>query len=130
MFTGTQIARVRLIFQIPAFIHLRHIGTFATPHNIPRFPLAYVEWFSPAENSASDKKSHNMLRVSKQKLADGKAAWSIIPLTNIRQSCMLIPNFEKYNITGNWVSDHIIDAVDEFFVNNWQSIYTYRTLYL
>jgi hypothetical protein len=127
---GTRIARVRLIFKIPSVMQTGRNTAFPTPSYLPRFPLAYVEWFTPPKLSASDQRSHNMLSVSKAFDRDGKPAWSIIPLTNIRQSCMLIPHFGKYSIThGNWVSDHIIDAVDTFVVNNWQSLYSYRTLY-
>ncbi|KAJ3728243.1 hypothetical protein C8R42DRAFT_571535 [Lentinula raphanica] len=57
--------------------------------------LAYVEWYSPPSQTPLEQKSHNMATVHKLPLVDGIIPWSIIPLSNIRQSCMLIPRQDK-----------------------------------
>lgn len=58
--------------------------------------------------------------------------WSIVPVTNIRQLCMLIPDFEHNPMPrdGSWTPENILDKANNFFVNNYLSIYAYRTTFL
>ncbi|KAE9386416.1 hypothetical protein BT96DRAFT_1084542, partial [Gymnopus androsaceus JB14] len=62
----------------------------------PSSPLAYIQWYSTPTLSPSDQASHNMASVQK---LPGNPTWSIIPLANIHQSCMLIPRFDKHSTT-------------------------------
>lgn len=126
---GTHIARVHAIFQIPPEIHEGKLGSFPLPPYVPRTPLAYVRWFKTEPTTPRERKSHRMIAVTKESLESGKPCYSIIPLSNIRQSCMLIPYFEVNNVRGAWVSDSILNTVNTFVINNWQSLYTYRTIY-
>lgn len=92
-------------------------------------PLAYVTWFTKPSLTAAAKATHNLVSVSKQ-LSQGAPAWSIIPLCNIRQSCMLVPDFKKTPRSVWDTSDSVLDTCTHFFVNNWASLYSYQTIYL
>lgn len=129
---GTWIGRVKIIFRLP--LRLQLIGSIKTdaPLLWPRIPLAYIEWYSTPTLSQSDSASHNMSTVKKSPLqSDGSCPWSIIPLTNIRQSCMLIPNLKKVptSMQPFLTSSNILDTANTFLVNNWSSVYTYKTIY-
>lgn len=124
----THIGRVKVIFQLPAALQI--IGSYKSvaPSSWPKIPLAYIEWYTVPTLSQHDKNTHNMPSVKKSPLqADGCPPWSIIPLTNIRQSCMLIPNFLKESSSS--ASDTTLDTTTTFFVNNWLLVYTYKTIY-
>jgi hypothetical protein len=58
--------------------------------------------------------------------------WSIIPISNIRQCCMLVPDFDELppGAGQSWTSSNVLDKADSFLINNWQSMYSYRTLYM
>lgn len=129
---GTRVGRIKVIFQLP--IDLKLIGTHKTlaPVYWPRTPLAYIEWYTAPSLTVQQQKVHNMASVHKPPLqADGCLPWSIIPLTNIRQSCMLSPNFSSSssNSQSSWTSTNILDSAPSFLVNNWTSVYTYKTIY-
>lgn len=71
-----------------------------------------------------------MASVSRDIEQDGTHSWSIIPLFNIRQSCMLMPHFGKTK-RSVWDTDKsVLDTCTHFRVNNWTSLYTYQTVYL
>ncbi|KAJ3816175.1 hypothetical protein F5880DRAFT_1494547, partial [Lentinula raphanica] len=129
-FSGTRIGRVKVLFRLPSQLAL--IGTHKSfaPSWWPSSVLAYVEWFSPPSQTPIEQKSHNMTTVHKLPLIDGIIPWSIIPLSNIRQSCMLMPRYDRKNAdSSSWNSSNILDTGNHFLVNNWSSLYTYKTLY-
>lgn len=74
--------------------------------------------------------THNMPAVRKAFMPDGQPQWSIIPLSNIRQSCMLFPNYKKTEVSIWDTKDCILDTCTDFRVNNFLSLYTYQTVYL
>ncbi|TFY75422.1 hypothetical protein EWM64_g8591 [Hericium alpestre] len=82
---------------------------------------AYMEWYTPFKSAANLK--HVMYSVEVPKKPEGK----IIPLTQIRQSCQLIPYFRKENVNHSWTSDRILDQAKVFYVNNWASICAVET---
>ncbi|KAF9020722.1 hypothetical protein BDZ89DRAFT_958050 [Hymenopellis radicata] len=130
---GTRIGRVRVIFRIPAAIKLHGI-LVKTPNHWPRHPLAYVEWYTKPVLSAKAARTHLLPSVSKAYLADRTTrAWSIVPLTNIRQSAHLSPDFSKCG-EEEWdipvTKSSVLDTCSHFVVNNWLSLYTYQTIYL
>ncbi|KAJ3747404.1 hypothetical protein DFH05DRAFT_1457774 [Lentinula detonsa] len=94
-------------------------GGFLVPASSqwPRDPLAYVTWFTRFKTSPD----HNtlMYRVEPAKDSKGQAQGSIIPLTDIRQSCMLTPGRTTWDKT--WNTESILDKCDSLFVNNLQS---------
>lgn len=94
--------------------------------------LAYVEWYAPPTLTIQQRKVHNMASIRKPPpQADGSPLWSIIPLINIRQSCMLTPNFGYCSaaLQSSWKSENVLDLASSFLVNNWSSVYTYKTIY-
>lgn len=123
--------RVKVIFQLPARLKLIGTHTSLAPSYWPKFPLAYVEWYTAPTLTVQQQNVHNMATVSKPPTVDGHSVWSIIPLSNIRQSCMLTPNFESAPIHDQsaWTTVNILDSAPSFFVNNWSSVYTYKTIY-
>lgn len=127
-FSGTRIGRVKLLFHLPT--QLKVIGTFKAnvPDYWPKQVQAYVEWYTSPSLSEADEKYHNMASIQK---IEGDRSWSIIPLSNIRQSCMLIPRFNKHTDKSqiSWTSDTVLDSASSFLVNNWTSVYSYQTLY-
>ncbi|KAJ3833014.1 hypothetical protein F5878DRAFT_666038 [Lentinula raphanica] len=129
-FTGTRIGRVKVIFHLPSQLTL--IGTYKSPSPSwwPTSVLAYVEWYSAPSQTPLEQKSHNMTTVHKLPLIEGITPWSIVPLSNIRQSCMLMPRYDKQNLDrATWTSSNVLDKATHFLVNNWSSLYTYKTLY-
>jgi hypothetical protein len=57
-----------------------------------------------------------------------KAQGIILPLSHIRQSCMLFPNFPS-SVPAHWTSDSILDHASSFYINNWLSKYSYQTIW-
>ena len=85
----------------------------------PIEPLAYVTWYSVFKGLPD--KTTGMYRV------DPSRSSSIIPLSSIRQTCMLTPS--KHIWEESWTSDTVLDECQSFFVNNLQSKYAYQTIY-
>ncbi|KAJ7214315.1 hypothetical protein GGX14DRAFT_341410, partial [Mycena pura] len=51
-------------------------------------------------------------------LANGTVRGAVIPLTDIRQTCQLFPNFDRPAVNEQWTSDTVLDECYSFFVNN------------
>ena len=58
-----------------------------------------------------------------------KVQGAIIPLSNIRQNCMLFPRFSSSGVPDHWSCDSILDVADSFLINNWSSKYAYQTIW-
>lgn len=122
---GTRIGRVRVLFRLPKQIHGR-----PSPSAWPEDPLAYIEWFTKPKPAAED--NHEMYAISKApKRADGRVTTSIIPLSNIRQTCQLFPVFPRKGkpVDSSQTSDTVLDQCSSFLVNNWGSMYAYQTIW-
>jgi hypothetical protein len=89
----------------------------------PKDTLAYVEWYQQLQPNPD--KNHGMFSVRKP----SSMQCDIIPITNIRQTCMLIPNFGKDSPSKDWRSDTVLDVAPSFLLNNWQSLYAYQSLW-
>ncbi|KAJ3512046.1 hypothetical protein NMY22_g15452 [Coprinellus aureogranulatus] len=113
---GTRIARVKVIFNLPGFIELPG-GRVPLPPNVPKGPFAYVEWFTRQAPQADH--THGMYRIMKAYDGQHKPQGAVIPLSNIRQSCMLTPVFKDADEEQNWRADNVLDLADTFWVNNW-----------
>jgi len=96
-----------------------------SPATWPKETLAYVEWYQPLQPNPD--MNHGMYIVRKPNSASAQC--DIIPITNIRQGCMLIPNFGKDSPERNWKSDTVLDVASSFLLNNWQSLYAYQSLW-
>lgn len=127
----TRVGRVKVIFRLPTELAL--IGSHKTPALLswPKATLAFIEWFTTPTLSDSARNSHNMASILKPKRSssDNSLPWSIIPLSNIRQSCMLVPNYRKAPNISSLSSSTVLDSSDYFYINNWLSVYTYKTIY-
>ncbi|EPS94111.1 hypothetical protein FOMPIDRAFT_1098984, partial [Fomitopsis schrenkii] len=89
---GTRVGRVKVLFKLPRILPQNQGGRPA-PAWWPTGPLAYVEWYTKFAPAAADP-AHLMYSVRKQPLAaNGLPQGKIIPLSQIRQSCQLIPTF-------------------------------------
>ena len=91
----------------------------------PKENLAYVEWYQLLQPNPD--MNHGMYVVRKPSSASAQC--DIISITNIRQSCMLIPNFDKDSPEQNWKSDTVLDVATSFFLNNFQNLYAYQSLW-
>jgi hypothetical protein len=90
--------------------------------------MAYVEWFTSFK--PNHEANHEMYSITvPPPRANGFCNASIIPLTDIRQTCQLFPNFGRDNVNPEWTSDNVLDECRTFFVNNWASLYTYQSIW-
>ncbi|KIY70442.1 hypothetical protein CYLTODRAFT_451745 [Cylindrobasidium torrendii FP15055 ss-10] len=99
---GTRIGRVCLVFRLPETVKI-HDVLVPYPAYWPRLPLAYVKWYTKPKLARGAADTHNLPYVAKELDKNGKQLFSIIPLSNIRQSCMLVPDFRK---TPKATGDH------------------------
>ena len=104
------------------------MGPRPAPPEWPKGPLAFVEWYSPLTNIAHPR--HGMMYyVNKVKNSHGnRVQGAIIPLANVRQSCMLFPIFDGTPNT-TWTPASSLDFASSFLVNNWLSKYSYQSIY-
>ena len=117
-------ARLRIIFCLPKTVNRKGFLESA-PVEWPTQPLAYVTWFTrfrPLPDSDTA-----MYCIEPAKDSKAQAQGTIIPLTDIRQSCMLTPSKATWDPT--WTMHNILDKCKSFLVNNMQSKYTYQTIY-
>ncbi|KAJ3765994.1 hypothetical protein FB446DRAFT_654443 [Lentinula raphanica] len=121
---GCRAARLRVIFRLPTTVH--DSGALVkAPANWPREHLAYVTWYSRFK--AFPDTASGMYKVEPAIGSNGVPQGAIIPLSDIRQNCMLVPS--KTTWDKHWNSDNILDKCSSFFVNNLQTKYTYQTIY-
>ncbi|RDB30888.1 hypothetical protein Hypma_004899 [Hypsizygus marmoreus] len=124
---GTQVGRVKVIFCLPSKLDYG-LGPMDAPPQWPQGPLAYVEWFSKFKASPGN---HGMYSVKKTDSPGILPLVSIVPLTSIRQSCMLIPQYSLRPAVEeqSWTTDTVLDSASSFLVNNWQNMYAFQTIY-
>lgn len=117
-------ARLKIIFSLPVFVN-RDGFPEPAPIDWPTHPLAYVTWFTRFRSSPEN--DTGMYRIEPAKDSKGQPQGKIIPLTDIRQSCMLTPS--KATWDPAWTRDNVLDKCDSFLVNNMQTKYSYQTIY-
>ncbi|RPD57369.1 hypothetical protein L227DRAFT_507016 [Lentinus tigrinus ALCF2SS1-6] len=98
---GLCVARVRAIFRLPDAYGRQF-----------KHPVAYVEWFTPFRELDPNT---GMFKISKSTCNHRRRA-SIIPLTQIVQSCHLIPVWGK-RVDRTWNTHNVLDKCTRFFVN-------------
>jgi hypothetical protein len=122
---GTRIGRTRVIFKLPSQLD-SGIGLIDSPASWPKDPLAYIEWYKPLRSEPD--KTTGMYVVGKT--TGPTKQCSIIKVSAIRQSCMLIPKFDNnVDWKSSWTTENVLDEATSFYLNNWQSSYTYQTLW-
>ncbi|KAJ3963557.1 hypothetical protein EV361DRAFT_813277, partial [Lentinula raphanica] len=122
---GCRAARLRVIFRLPRKV-INEGSIENAPANWPKEHLAYITWytrFKPSPDNAT-----GMYKVEPAVASNGVPQGAIIPLSNIRQSCMLVPS-TKTSWDKDWDSNNILDQCSSFFVNNLQTKYSYQTIY-
>jgi hypothetical protein len=122
---GCRVARLKVIFQLPETVKRYGIEEPA-PLDWPTTPLVYVTWFSHFRSRPDP--GLGMYHVKPSVASDGTPQGAIIPLSDIRQSCMLVPS-SRTDWDPTWTSGNVLDNCQSFFVNNLQSKYTYQTIY-
>ncbi|PPQ73776.1 hypothetical protein CVT26_011510, partial [Gymnopilus dilepis] len=125
---GTKVGRVKVIFKLPNTLDTP-LGPRPLPSTWPQGPLAYIEWYSPLPRNA-EARHGTMYRIKRQSgNQQNRRPGSIVPLGNIRQSCMLFPAFPREGVPSDWTSQNVLDLADAFYVNKWSSKYAYHTIY-
>lgn len=129
--SGTRVGCVKIIFSLPKIIQRPGFQEPA-PKEWPTQPLAYVEWYT-RQGSLADK-THGMYKIFPAYDSQGCQQGSIIPLSNIRQSCMLIPIFPKPRTQEaknleSWTPGNILDKAKAFLINNFLDLYTFQTVW-
>ncbi|KAL1693443.1 hypothetical protein GGG16DRAFT_49273 [Schizophyllum commune] len=127
---GTRVGRVKVVFKLPRTLDI--YGPQAAPHAWPAGPLAYIEWYTPFRRGPDG--VHGLYKVARMPKngREGVVPGAIIPLANIRQSCALTPAYGgRLDISSQcaWTATNVLDLCEDFFVNNWQSPYTYKTVW-
>ena len=124
---------MKVIFTLPQSLQAPG-RKVAAPVQWPKTPLAYVEWFSRQSTTAN--KTHGMFQISRAYDSAGRPQGAVIPITNIRQNCMLFPLFPKtpkgntsIQSLADWCSDNTLDKAKVFLINNFLNKYAYQTLW-
>jgi hypothetical protein len=97
--------------------------------------LAYVEWYSLITSSGS-KHGDGLWSISKSKDTRGQPMGAIVPLNQIRQTCMLTPDFSAKTLTSEkldrWAKDPslVSKECEKFRVNPYQSLHSFQTIYV
>lgn len=103
-------------------------GPQEPPAYWPKTPLAYIEWYLPIP-PAPLRKNGTMYHIKKVQSSQTRPPGSIIPISNIRESCMLFPAFPQGNTPEDWTTDNVLDRCDSFLINNWQSKRSYQSIW-
>jgi hypothetical protein len=120
-----QIGRVRVIFYLPHKINL-DCGIQDSPVSWPKVPLAYIEWYSKPKPEAD--KHTGMYTIYSIWNSERIPLESIVSISEIRQSCMLIPKYKDWMAEKEWTSKNVLDQCSSFVINNWQHLYAYQTI--
>ncbi|KAJ3753700.1 hypothetical protein EV360DRAFT_53021 [Lentinula raphanica] len=121
---GCRVGRLRVVFRLPLTL-IKNGFQVKVPAHWPQEHLGYVTWFTRFKPSPDP--ATGMYRVEPSISSNGIPHGAIIPLSDIRQSCMLVPGKSSWD--RSWNSDNILDECSSFFVNNLQSKYSYQTIY-
>jgi hypothetical protein len=104
------------------------LGLKDAPASWPKVPLVYVEWYSKHHPDA-DHASSGMYTIKPNVNSEGVTLGAIVPLSEIRQSCMLIPKYKDARAEDGWTSANVLDKCSSFLINNWQHMYAYQTIW-
>jgi hypothetical protein len=110
---GLAVVQIRLIFQLPEIF-----GRY--PH-----PLVYVHWFKPLREPVD---GLGMLQVSFSSHNHRQRA-SVIPLTDVQQSCHLIPAFGHASAKElGWTAEKVLQEAPSFYLNPYLRHYDFYFL--
>ncbi|KAL0954331.1 hypothetical protein HGRIS_003329 [Hohenbuehelia grisea] len=119
---GTRIGRLKVIFQLPSETTSRGI-TIPAPYFWPKYPLAFVQWYSEPR-STNPQSLFYTVRPSPDTRGNGGLEGEVVPLANLRQSCMLSPKFNSSEWEGfeKYTTNNILDQNLPYIVNNFSSL--------
>ncbi|KIY48149.1 hypothetical protein FISHEDRAFT_43836 [Fistulina hepatica ATCC 64428] len=121
---GMRIGRIRVIFLLPRTIDWG-LGPKECPSSWPSEPLAFIHLYDHLSTSPN---SDSMMYTVKYNASQEPAI--IVPLSHIRQSCMLIPKLPRdTNIPDHWNTYNVMDECSIFLLNNFKHLYTYQTVW-
>ena len=104
-------------------------GPRELPTHWPQAPLAYIEWYTPIP-PAPLRKNGTMYHIKKVPPSEHtRPPGAVIPLSNIRESCMLFPSFPQDTMPASWTTSNVLDECDLFLVNNWLSKRSYQSIW-
>src|ERR1700742_3742797 len=118
---GCRAGQVRIIFCLPSVLGVSTIKQSSPACWNVKEPLAYIQWFSKFKKEPDS--NNKMYVVERAMDTKGQIQGAVVPLTNIRQCCMLSPATKDWD--PDWESHMVIDQCKRFFVNNFQSKYSY-----
>jgi hypothetical protein len=95
------------------------------PASWPKELLAYITWYTRFKSSPDS--VTGMYFVEPAMDSKGRPQGAIIKLSEIRQSCMLVPS--RRNWDESWTSSNILDRCPSFYINNLQTKYAYQSIY-
>ncbi|KAJ8695792.1 hypothetical protein PTI98_005719 [Pleurotus ostreatus] len=125
---GTKIARVKVIFALPSTISAKGT-TISSPAFWPKEPLAYGEWYSPPSGPNPTTLFYQVH--PQQRTTGGKSfgrLGGIVPLSTIRQSCMLTPKWDAIDDTS-FTSDTVLDQDIPLIINNFSTNFAYQSIW-
>ncbi|RDB18459.1 hypothetical protein Hypma_000273 [Hypsizygus marmoreus] len=112
---GLRVAQVRAIFTLPNHLRAPLLAN----------ELAYIEWFNPLRAPDPDSGLHSVSRASQTRAT----AAAVIPLTDIKSSCHLIPKYGTH-FRGGWTRDTALEECKTFVLNKYISIAAFYELQL
>ena len=118
LYSGLQIARVRVVFHLPKKTVHQVCPSLDTS---PKTHLAYVEWFSPLTGTPGT--PHLMHRVSRL-MKNGECRMGIIRVDWILRSIHLLPSFGPV-VPREWNSFTVLDQCQVFYVNPFTDVRSY-----
>jgi hypothetical protein len=127
--SGIKIGRIKVIFTFPQQT-IEEQSQEAMIAHLPPEPFTYIEWFTKLQPAGEQ--NHLMYRISKPAHnANGILPGAIISLTDIWQSCQLIPRFTHsgFSEEEEWRSETVLDQANIFYINNWSGLYAYQTIW-
>lgn len=118
---GIRVAQLRTIFRVPEQYERALFGREPPDH------LAYVEWFTapPSQTNAVN----GMFPVRREFQASGARSFGIVEVVDIRRACQLFPNFGSRSVDRSLTPKTIIDAYDDFYLNNRLDKDAYRSIH-
>lgn len=123
--SGCRVGQVRIIFCLPRFLGPSALQQPSPPWWNVEEPLVYIHWFSRFRSRLNP--DNQMYVIEWAKDAPGQIQGAVIPLRNVRQGCMVSPTTKGWS--HEWKSHTILNETDKFYVNSFQSKYTYGTIY-
>ncbi|KAH7102016.1 hypothetical protein BKA62DRAFT_617982 [Auriculariales sp. MPI-PUGE-AT-0066] len=117
---GIRVGRLRLIF---TFMTIDEEALFSPE---PPGTLALVEWFS---TPGRQRDPVNGMFPVKRSRRDGHPVFGVVELVDVRRGCQLVPKFGATLIDKTLTPHTVLDAYEEFYLNNQLDKSMYMSLF-